>query len=98
MLKIPKNNDIKSGTSILILSYPNKPIKVHIKKTSCNPEYYFGYRVMVTNDYWADWPIKYDNGTIAYNIYGIPKYAKNLTERAFKILEQSENIKWKLLE
>jgi len=88
-ITIPKNNDIKSGTSILILSYPNKPIKVHIRKTDCNPEYYFGYRVMITNDYWSEWPIKYDNGTIAYDNYGTPKYAKKLVEKAFKILEQS---------
>jgi len=91
MLKIPKNNDIKSGTSILILSYPNKPIKVHIKKTDCNPEYYFGYRVMITNDYWSEWPVKYQNGTIAYYSSNIPKYVQKLTKQAFDLLERSFN-------
>ena len=89
MLKISKN--IKSGTSILILSYPNKPIKVHIRKTDCNPDFYFGYRVMVTDGHWADWPIKYDNGTIAYSIYEMPKYVQKLTKRAFNLLERSFN-------
>jgi hypothetical protein len=91
MLKISKNLSVEPNETVLILSYPNRPITVCIKKTDCNPEYYFGYRVMVTNNYWADWPIKYDNGTIAYNIYGIPKYAKKLVEKAFRILEQSFN-------
>lgn len=87
-ITIPKN-EVKSGTSVLILSYPNRPIKVHIRKTDCNT-FYAGYRVMVTNDYWADWPIKYDDGTIVYN-YEMPKYAKKLVEKAFEILERSFN-------
>lgn len=89
-ITIPKN-DVKSGTTVLILSYPNRPITVHIKKTDCNSSFYAGYRVMVSNDYWAAWPIKYNNGTIEYDNYGIPKYAKKLVEKAFFILEQSFN-------
>ena len=63
-ITIPKNTDVKSGTSVLILSHSNRPIKVHIRKTCCNPEYYFRYRVMITNDFWTDWPIKHDNGLL----------------------------------
>ena len=88
-ITIPKN-DIKSGTTVLILSYPKRPITVCIKKTDCNNEYYNGYRVMVTDGWFADWPIKYENGKIAYDTpEKIPKYAKKLVYAAFKILESS---------
>ena len=89
MITIPKNDTVKAGTTILVLSYPKRAFKVHIIKTNCNSEYYFGYRVMITDNCWRLWPIKYDNGTIAYEVNVIPKYAKKLAEKAFKILEQS---------
>ena len=66
----------------------NKPVYAEIRQTGCNKAFYNGMRVMVTNGWWSDWPIKYDNGKIAYDWpERIPKYAKKLVEKAFNALE-----------
>ena len=39
------------------------------------------------NGYNTDWPIKYDNGQIAYDRYNMPRDGQRAARAAFKVLE-----------
>jgi hypothetical protein len=36
--------------------------------------------------YDSQWPIQYDNGTIAYDTYNVPEYAKKMVKKAFSLI------------
>ena len=76
-------NDLKTKFEVR-----GKPVYAKIVKTGLNKSFYQGYRVMVSNGWWSDWPIKYTSGKIAYDFpERIPQYAKKLVEKAFCCLE-----------
>lgn len=91
MLKISKNLLVEPNETIVVFSEKNKVFTVHIVKTTLNPEFYNGFRVMITDKTWSYWPVKYSKDTFSYDGLKPPKYVQKLTKQAFDLLERSFN-------
>ncbi len=66
------------GTSVYqsTLSYPKKPFKVHLTLA--------GKIMTEDKNGLTQWPIKYDDGRIAYdNLDTVPKYGRQIVRKAF---------------
>lgn len=73
-----------------VWSIKGRPVYVKIIEKAGSPSFYGGARVQVSNGWWADWPIKYADGRIAYDFpERIPDYAKKMVGKAFHYLESS---------
>ncbi len=76
--------EVKRGAWKACIIDRNAPGRNHGVADSCR----YMVRLDHPNGFNTSWPVKYDNGTIAYDIFNAPRDAQRATKAAYKLIDR----------